>query len=84
MGFNPSEGWESRVGFNPRDGDEVLPKVVWTGLTLEMCVILFAKASRDIAHVEANTATHHHVEASLEGVVTKARARHHGRSLTTS
>ena len=84
VGFNPTKGWESSVGFNPREGGEVRPRVVWTGLTLEMCVILIAKASRNIVHVETNTATHHHVEASRKGVVTKARARHHGRSLTNS
>ena len=73
MGFNPTEGWKSSVGFNPREGGEVRPRVAWTGLTLEMCVIPIAKVSLGIVHVEASTATHHHVEASLEGVGTKAR-----------
>ena len=73
MGFNPTEGWESSVGFNSREGGEVRPRVVWTGLTLEMCVILSTYQLRGIVHVEASTATHHHVEASLEGLGMKAR-----------
>ena len=76
MGFNPSEGWESRVGFNPRDGDKVLPKVVWTGLTLEMCVILLTYQSRSKSWYCTRGGKyrhHHHVDASLEEVGTKAR-----------